>query len=260
MRVLKVGGNELSDPGFVDLLAQSVSHIRAETAEPVIIVHGGGRAIAGMQAQLGLETVKVDGLRVTGVESLAVAEMVLSGHSNKILVKALLAAGVDTIGISGVDGGLLRCRKKQHPTADLGYVGEIVIVRAELLQQLAGLGLTTVLSPISLGQDGLTYNVNADEAASSVALATDAGQLDFISNVPGVLQGNKVIPQLTAVETEHLIVEGIISGGMIPKVRAALQAVEQGVAQARIVDLAGMAVGGGTSFISESAPGGQLAQ
>lgn len=259
MRVLKVGGNELSDPGFVALLAQRVSEMRAETGQPVIIVHGGGRSIANMQAQLGLETIKVDGLRVTDSESLSVAEMVLSGHSNKILVKALLAAGLDAIGISGVDGGLLRCHKKQHPRADLGYVGEIEAVRAELLQKLARLGLTIVLSPISLGQDGLTYNVNADEAASAVALATNAEQLDFISNVPGVLRGDNVVPQLTAVESEQLIVDGIISGGMIPKVRAALQAINQGVAQARIVNLAGLAVGGGTSFISESMSGGQAA-
>lgn len=249
MRVLKVGGNELSDPGFVDLLAQTVAQIHTETAEPVIIVHGGGQAIAGMQAQLGLKTVKVEGLRVTDVESLTVAEMVLSGHSNKILVKALLAAGLDTIGISGVDGGLLRCRKKQHPMVDLGYVGQIVNVRAELLQQLADLGLTVVLSPISLGLDGLTYNVNADEAASAVALAIKADQLDFISNVPGVMQDNSIVPQLTAVQTEQLINQGVISGGMIPKVRSALEAIQQGVTQASIVDLAGLAGGGGTSFV-----------
>lgn len=259
MRVLKVGGNELSDPSFVTLLAQRVSEMRAETGQSVTIVHGGGRAIAGMQAQLGLESIKVDGLRVTDSESLSVAEMVLSGHSNKILVKALLAVGLDAIGISGVDGGLLRCHKKQHPTADLGYVGEIETVRVDLLQKIARLGLTIVLSPISLGQDGLTYNVNADEAASAVALATNAEQLDFISNVPGVLRGDYVVPQLTAVETEQLIIEGIISGGMIPKVRAALQAINQGVAQARIVDLAGMATGGGTSFISDSVSGEQVA-
>jgi acetylglutamate kinase len=258
MRVLKVGGNELSDPGFVDLLAQNVSRICRETGAAVIIVHGGGRAIADLQAQLGLETIKVDGLRVTDVESLTVAEMVLSGHSNKILVKALLAAGLDAIGLSGVDGGLLRCRKKQHPTTDLGYVGEIVNVRAELLDRLSAQGLNIVLSPISLGHDSLTYNVNADEAATSVALATGAEQLDFISNVPGVLQGNNVVPQLTAGQTEQLIAQGVISGGMIPKVRSALQAIQQGVAQARIVDLAGLANGGGTTFVAGPNAGGLI--
>jgi acetylglutamate kinase len=248
MRILKIGGNELSDPGFVHTLAQNIARMQAETAESLIIVHGGGRAIAGMQAQLGLKAVKVDGLRVTNLESLSVAQMVLSGHSNKIVVKALLEAGLDALGISGVDGGILRCRKKQHATADLGYVGEIVQVRADLLQQLASLGITTVLSPISLGLDGLTYNVNADEAASAVALATGAMELDFVSNVPGVLRDGTVIPMLTAAETEKLIVDGIISGGMIPKARAALEAIHQGVFQARIVNLAGLAEAGGTLF------------
>lgn len=248
MRVLKIGGNELSDPGFVTVLANTIARMKSDTAESVVIVHGGGRAIAGLQAQLGLETVKIDGLRVTDLESLSVAQMVLSGHSNKIVVKALLAAGLDALGISGVDGALLRCQKKKHPTADLGYVGEIVQVRAQLLQQLAALGITTVLSPISLGLDGLTYNVNADEAATAVALSLGAEQLDFVSNVPGVLQEGALIPHLSAMQTEQLIAAGIIGGGMIPKVRAALQAVEMGISQARIVDLAGLADAGGTYF------------
>jgi acetylglutamate kinase len=258
MRILKIGGNELSDPGFVSTLAKNIARMQnvgaglkpapTNTAESLIIVHGGGRAIAGMQAQLGLKAIKVDGLRVTDLESLSVAQMVLSGHSNKIVVKALLEAGLDALGVSGVDGGILRCRKKQHATADLGYVGEIVQVRADLLQQLAGLGITIVLSPISLGLDGLTYNVNADEAASAVALATGATELDFVSNVPGVLRDGAVIPMLTAAETEQLIIDGIISGGMIPKARAALEAIHQGVVQARIVNLAGLAEAGGTLF------------
>jgi len=248
MRILKIGGNELSDPGFVHTLAHNIARMQAETAESLIIVHGGGRAIAGMQALLGLKAVKVDGLRVTDLESLSIAQMVLSGHSNKIVVKALLEAGLDALGVSGVDGGILRCRKKQHATSDLGYVGEIVQVRTDLLQQFAGLGITTVLSPISLGLDSLTYNVNADEAASAVALATGASELDFVSSVPGVLRDGAVIPMLNATETEQLIVDGVISGGMIPKVRAALEAIHRGVIQARIVNLAGLAESGGTLF------------
>ena len=258
MRVLKVGGNELSDSRFVDLLAANIKQIIEESHDPVIIVHGGGRAIAEMQAQFGLETIKVDGLRVTDPESLAIAQMVLSGHSNKILVKALLVAGVDAVGISGVDGGLLRCHKKQHPTADLGFVGEIETVRVDLLTQLANINLTIVLSPISLGLDDLTYNVNADEAAGAVALAVKAKQLAFISNVPGVMHDGEVISQLTAVETEQFMAQGIISGGMIPKVRSALQVVKQGVSQARIVDLAGLAKGGGTLFVPNPSTEGEL--
>lgn len=248
MRVLKVGGNELSDPAFVAGLAKNAAQIHEDTGQALVIVHGGGKAIAEMQSKLGLDTIKVDGLRVTDEASLSVAEMVLSGHSNKILVKALLDVGLDTVGISGVDGGLLRCKKKVHPTADLGLVGEIIEVRVDLLERLINSNLVIVLSPISLGLDGLTYNVNADEAASAVALSTGAAQLDFISNVPGVLNGQEIVNQLTAVETEQLIGIGVISGGMIPKVRSALQAVEQGVNKARIVNLDGLAGDGGTSF------------
>jgi acetylglutamate kinase len=253
MRVLKIGGNELSDPGFVTVLATTITRMKSDSAEPVIIVHGGGRAIAGLQAQLGLDPIKVDGLRVTDLESLSVAQMVLSGHSNKIVVKALLAAGLDALGISGVDGAVLRCHKKQHPTVDLGYVGKIVQVRAELLQQFAAIDITTVLSPISLGLDGLTYNVNADEAATAVALSIGAKQLDFVSNVPGVLQDGMVIPHLSSMETKQLIASGIISDGMIPKVHAAMEAVQMGVSQARIVDLAGLATAGGTRFAAHTA-------
>jgi acetylglutamate kinase len=244
MRVLKIGGNELDEPGFLPLLAGWV----AAAGEPMVIVHGGGRDIAALQTRLGLEPKKVDGLRVTDADSLTVAQMVLSGHTNKQLVAALLAAGVDAVGLSGVDGGLLRCVKKAHPTVDLGLVGEITQVRTELLQGLAGMGLTAVLSPISLGHDGFIYNVNADDAASAVAQALPADQIDFISNVPGVLHGGRVVARLTAVQTESLITQGIINGGMVPKVRGALTAVAQGVPQARIVNLTGLLNGGGTVF------------
>lgn len=250
MRVLKIGGNELGDPEFVTLLGATVMRLLAETGSPLVIVHGGGRAIAALQARVGLETVKVDGLRVTDLESLNVAQMVLSGQSNKIVVKALLAAGVDALGVSGVDGGLLCCRKKEHATADLGYVGEIVNVRRDLLQKLMGIDVTVVLSPISLGLDGMTYNVNADEAAAAAALACEAEELVFVSNVPGVIVDGVVVPELTAVEVEDFIAEGTISGGMIPKVRSALEAVESGVAQARIVNLAGLLGGGGTAIVA----------
>ena len=245
MHVLKIGGNELDDADFLVALAQAV----ARSSEPVVIVHGGGRAIADLQARLGLPTRKVDGLRVTDAESLAVAQMVLSGQTNKLIVAAMLAAGVDAIGLSGVDGGLLRCRQKRHPTADLGYVGEIVQVRAELIHKVAMQGMTAVISPISLGLDGQIYNVNADEAASAVALALHASRLNFVSNVPGVLHDNSIIPTLTITQAERLISSGVIRDGMVPKVRAALAAVAQGVPQARIVNLAGLAEASGTTFL-----------
>ncbi|MCB8981039.1 MAG: acetylglutamate kinase [Ardenticatenaceae bacterium] len=248
MQILKIGGNELDNPGFLAGLAEYV----AATAVPHIIVHGGGRAIVALEQKVGLQSTKVDGHRVTDREMIRIVQMALSGQTNKQIVSALLAAGVDAIGLSGVDGGLLRCLKKHHPTADLGYVGEISQVRTDLLRQFASLGLTVVLSPLSLGFDGYTYNVNADDAASAVALALQAEQLTFVSNVPGVLHNGRILPRLTLEETETLISDGIITDGMVPKVRAALATIAQGVQQTQIVNLAGLLSNSGTIFTNEA--------
>ena len=248
MRVLKIGGNELNDPEFLPVLAGWVAKT-TNGGESLVIVHGGGNDIAAIQSRLGLEPKKVDGLRITDAHSLTIAQMVLSGHVNKQIVTELLIVGVDAVGISGVDGRLLTASKKSHPTVDLGLVGEIVDVRTELLLNLSGQGITAVISPISIGQDNLIYNVNADEAASAIALGLQANLLDFISNVPGVLHNGQVIPQLTADETEHLIEAGVINGGMVPKVRGALTAVAQGIPRARIVNLTGLLQSGGTIFM-----------
>ena len=252
MQVLKIGGNELDDPGFLLGLAEYV----AGTAVPHIIVHGGGRAIMALQQKVGLQSTKGDGLRVTDREMISVVQMALSGQTNKQIVTALLAAGVDAIGVSGVDGGILRCQKKQHPTADLGYVGEVNQVRTELLQQLTSLGLTVVLSPLSLGLDGYTYNVNGDEAASAVALALPADQLTFVSHVPGVLADGRILSQLTPKQTETLISDGVITDGMVPKVRAALATITQGVQQTKIVNLPGLIANSGTLFSQQQAETG----
>jgi acetylglutamate kinase len=245
MQVLKIGGNELDGPEFLEQFAQVVVGIQ----EPVVIVHGGGRAIADMQNRLGLDIVKVDGLRVTDAQSLLVTQMVLSGQTNKTIVAALLAGGVVAVGLSGVDGGLLRCVKRQHPTADLGYVGQIVEVHPRLIQSLVAQGIRPVISPVSLGLDGQVYNINADEAAGALASALNARVLNFISNVPGVLdQNSQLIPTLTPSQAERLISRGVIQDGMVPKVRAALHVIGQGVPRARIVNINGFKNGGGTIF------------
>ena len=247
MHILKISGDKLDNNEF---LGQFAGYI-ATQPEPVVIVHGGGRGIANLQAKLGLPTLKVDGLRVTDAESLVVAEMVLSGMANKRLVAALMAAGVDAVGLSGIDGGLLRCQKKAHPTADLGYVGQITAVRTDLITNLLERGITAVISPISLGPAYHAYNVNADEVASAVALALQADLLDFVSNVPGVMENGRIFSHLTPAQCASLRQREIIVDGMIPKVQAALDAVAQGVAQARIVDMAGLLSEGGTWFSQE---------
>jgi acetylglutamate kinase len=210
-------------------------------------VHGGGKEIADLQLKFGLTPRFVEGLRVTDDASLAIAEMVLSGRVNKRIVVALIAAGVDAIGLSGVDRGIVRVEKMQHPGGDLGRVGKVVSVRGEVLQDFVAGRIVPVVSPISLGDEG-TYNVNADSVACAIAGALNADAVVFVTNVAGVMQGDKVIPSLTAREAEALIKSQVIKGGMIPKVRAALDAIAGGAKAARITNLDGLMNGSGTEF------------
>jgi len=247
--VLKIGGNEIDDEAFLAGLVEALGALR-RVARPVL-VHGGGKEIAQLQKALGLEPRFVEGLRVTDEASLRVAEMVLSGAVNKRLVGRLIAGGIPALGLSGVDGGLLRARKMEHPAGDLGWVGEVTAVDASLVHLLLERGLVPVISPISLGLDGRTYNINADQAAVALAKALGAGSLAFVTNVPGVLAEGRVMPRLSVAEAEDWVAQGVISGGMVPKVRAALSVVAAGVPEARIVDLAGLRTGGGTRFSAD---------
>lgn len=242
--VIKIGGNDLEQPGFVDELAQAVAALHAQT--PCILVHGGGRTVSRLQQQLGLEPVYVNGQRVTDEASLEVVEMALSGTVNKRLTLALLRAGVDALGMSGVDRGLLRV---EPWSADMGRVGRIVAVRADVLQALCDQGVVPVVSPVSMGADG-RYNVNADHAAGAIAAALHAPHATFLTNVPGVQVDAQVAPHLTVSETEALIARGVINGGMIPKVNAALAAIAGGVQKAIITNLSGLSAGTGTVFVA----------
>ena len=251
MRVLKLSGHQIDDVDFLADFAPAVGHLAAQ--EQVVIVPGGGKSIKAMQERLGLREEKIDGLRVTDDDSLLVTEMVMSGYVNKLIVRALQQAGVNAIGISGSDGHLLRAKKKLSAKGDLGHVGEIIEVNTAMLRRLMGAGFVPVISPVSVAVElpHQVYNVNGDEGATAVAQALGATQLDFISNVPGVLRNladTAVIPTLTAAEVNQLTAVGIISGGMVPKVKAAIEAITQGVQQARIVDLSGLLVGG-TLFV-----------
>jgi acetylglutamate kinase len=233
--VLKVGGNELDDPAFVTAFAAAVAALRPAP----VLVHGGGKEIGIVQKALGGEPRFVSGLRVTDAEALQAAEMVLCGSVSTRLVAALQAAGAEAQGLSGVDRGLIRVEKLQHPDGDLGRVGRPVAVRGALLLALLAEGAVPVVAPISLGPEG-PYNVNADEAAGAIAAAIDADEVLFVTNVPGVLVEGAVAPLLSSADVEALIADGTISGGMIPKVRAALTALAAGVKAARITNLAGL--------------------
>lgn len=241
MVVLKIGGNEIDDANFLEGFARTVAAMH----ETPVVVHGGGKEIAELQLRYGLTPRFVEGLRVTDETSLAIAEMVLSGRVNKRIVAALVAAGADALGLSGVDRALVRVEKMQHPAGDLGRVGKVVSVRAEVLRDLLAQHIVPVISPISLGDDG-AYNVNADAVACAIASALNADAVVFVTNVAGVMQDNQVIPQLTAAQAEALIKAQVIKGGMIPKVRAALDAIADGVRSARITNLEGLASGRGT--------------
>ncbi len=242
--VVKVGGNDLEDPGFVAGLVQAVAAMHRHT--PCVLVHGGGRAINRVQHQLGLNPVYRNGQRVTDEAALAVAEMVLSGLVNKKLTLALLQAGVDALGVSGVDRGLLQV---ESWSPEMGRVGRIVAVRSEVLLEWCAQGVVPVISPISLGPNG-QYNVNADHAAGAIAAALHAARATFVTNVPGVLIGQQLVPNLSVTEAKELIEREVITGGMIPKVHAALAAVQAGVHRAVITDLAGLATGSGTVFVA----------
>ena len=247
--ILKIGGNELDDDAFLFGLVQAVKSLQKDGKSP-IVVHGGGKTIADFQKRLGLEPRFIEGLRVTDVESLDVAEMVLSGLMNKRIVRQFVNEDVRAIGISGVDDGTVFVEKMWHPQGDLGRVGEVQDVDTGLLTTLLEVDIVPVISPISIGAyDGLSYNVNADHVAAAIAAAMGAIKLIFVSNVPGVLIAGRVVRGITADQCEEWITEGSISGGMVPKVRSAVDAVRRGVTQAVITNLAGVQEDGGTGII-----------
>jgi acetylglutamate kinase len=245
--LIKIGGNEIDDPVFLSELASVVRGLQT----PVVIVHGGGKEISTLQQQLGIEPRYLDGVRITDAASLAVVEMVLCGVVNKRLVRSLLAGGVDALGLSGIDRGLIRAEKMQHPTQDMGFTGNVTSVRGEVLLDLLAQGVTPVIAPICLGEDS-SYNVNADHVAGAVAAAIQPSKVIFLTNVEGVLVDGKPVNTLTVAQTNALIEDGTIFGGMIPKVKTALHALDMGVPQAVITNLTGLKTHGGTAFTRHS--------
>ena len=244
MFVLKVGGNEIDDEEFVERLGQVLGSL----AKPIVLVHGGGKEIKQLQEQLGLKPQYIDGLRVTDADSLALVQMVLAGRVNKRLVATLSNAGLDVFGMSGIDRASIQAKKLEHPQGDLGYVGQVTYVKREVFTRLLEDGVFPILSPICYGPGGNVFNVNADHVALALAVALEAEELVFLTNVPGVLQDGELLSKLTSSETEALITSEVIFGGMIPKVRSALNAVQGGVKTVRITNLDGLQAGTGTKI------------
>lgn len=227
--VVKLGGSAL---GNHDTTMDDVA-ICHRLGIRVVLVHGGGNAISHWIKRLGDEPRFVDGLRVTDEATMDLVVMTLAGQVNKQLVAQLQRSGSRAIGICGLDGGLLRARQRNP---DLGRVGDVYDVNLDPLTALTSASFIPVIAPIALGDDGYPLNVNADTAAAELAAALGASKAIFLTDVPGVLDGNKqLLSELSALEAKDLIAQKVISGGMIPKVEACLKALN-GVERSHIVD------------------------
>jgi acetylglutamate kinase len=242
-RVIKIGGAALTDTNWLTAFALRA----AMMDEPCVIVHGGGPEITSVSQQLGIEAEWHNGKRITPPAALDAAAMVLSGRVNKRIVGALIMAGVDAMGMSGIDGGLVRA-EVAHDGA-LGLVGRVCEVRADLLQWMLAAGITPVISPISLAANGQALNVNADEVAAAVADALNASELLFLTDVAGVMVDGVVKDSLSVIDAENMIASGAAYGGMAVKLGAAMQALHAGTDRVRI---------GGLTTLTDAAAGTAL--
>ena len=232
--VIKYGGAAQIDPVLKDRFAQDVVLLSLVGIKPVI-VHGGGKSITELSDQLGLKTEFRNGLRVTDRAALRVAEMVLSGEINSEIVSLLNDHGARAIGMSGKDGAAIKARGMEG----LGYTGEVTEVNADVILRLINDRFIPVIAPIAASHEAghPGYNINADTAASAIAGAIRARKVVFMTDTVGVLDKNKaLLHSLSRAEVEKLKADGTIVGGMIPKVDAALEAVERGVEKAHILD------------------------
>ena len=233
--VIKFGGNAMGDAELTRQFANDVVLLKHLGVRPVI-VHGGGPQIGRMLERLNIKSEFVDGLRVSDIETVEVAEMVLSGGINKALVQAINEAGGRAVGISGKDAGLIHARAMRQ---DLGFAGEPDHVDTAVLDVLAAAdpGFIPVVSPISAGENGTTLNVNADTAAGVIAQKLGAQRLMLLTDVEGVMDAQKtVLTDVSALDAKALIASGIAKGGMIPKLQTAIDAVENGVSAVVILD------------------------
>ncbi len=243
--VVKYGGHAMGDPELARDFAEDVVLLKAVGINPVV-VHGGGPQIGAMLKRVGVKSQFIDGLRVTDKETASIAEMVL-GAINKELVTWIAAAGGRAIGISGKDAGFVRASKVERTVrdpdsnieraVDLGFVGEPAAIDCSVLKTISDAGMIPVISPIGVGADGQTYNINADTMAGAVAAALGASRLFLLTDVAGVLdKANRLLCDLTPADIAALRADGTISGGMIPKLETCVHAVEQGVDAAVVLD------------------------
>ena len=239
--VIKFGGNAMVDETLKSSFAQDIVLLKQVGVNPVI-VHGGGPQIGKLLEQIGKKSRFIEGMRVTDNETMDVVEMVLGGQVNKQIVSLINRHGGRAVGLTGKDGGLISARKMKlngndQPENDLGQVGEVESIDPAVVEMLDDDDFIPVIAPIGVGPDGASYNINADLVAGELAAVLSAEKLLLLTNTPGVLDpdGN-LLTGLSATQTEKYIADGIIHGGMLPKVRCALDAVNAGVSTSQIID------------------------
>jgi acetylglutamate kinase len=239
--VIKFGGNAMVDEQLKSSFAQDIVLLKQVGVNPVI-VHGGGPQIGKLLEQIGKESHFIEGMRVTDNETMDVVEMVLGGLVNKQIVSLINSHGGRAVGLTGKDGGLINARKMKLTSAnaenhDLGQVGEVDTIDPAVVKMLDDGHFIPVIAPIGVGKDGASYNINADLVAGKLASVLGAEKLLLLTNTPGVLDPEgKLLTGISARETDRLIEQGIIHGGMLPKVKCALDAVKSGVKTSQIID------------------------
>lgn len=244
--VIKYGGNAMVDEELKRGFARDIVLMKLVGMNPVV-VHGGGPQIGKVLKQIGKESEFINGMRVTDSETMDVVEMVLGGLVNKEIVSLINRHGGKAVGLTGKDGELIRARKlkvtKNSPELnepeiiDIGHVGEVASIDTAVVQMLVKDNFIPVIAPIGVGEDGQSYNINADLVAGKLAIALNAEKLILLTNTAGVLdQNQQLLTGLKAETVDRLIESGVIHGGMLPKVQCALDAVRSGVRNAQIID------------------------
>lgn len=236
--VVKYGGSAMVDEELKKHVIQDVTLLKLVGFKP-IIVHGGGKEISKWVGKVGMEPVFINGLRKTDEATMEIAEMVLN-KVNKSLVTLVQELGVDAVGISGKDGGLLKVEKKYSNGEDIGFVGEITEVNPQILYDLLEKDFLPIICPVGMDAEYNSYNINADDAACAIAKAVKAEKLAFLTDIEGVYKDPKdkdtLISELRVSEARELIGDGFIGGGMLPKLNNCIDAIENGVSRVHILD------------------------
>ncbi len=244
--VIKYGGNAMVDKQLKSDFARDIVLMKQVGMRPVV-VHGGGPQIGKLLKKIGKESTFVDGMRVTDSETMDIVEMVLGGLVNKEIVSLIHRHGGNAVGLTGKDGELIRARKHYHKPndpdikapeiIDLGHVGEVERIDPTLINRLVENDFIPVIAPIGVGEDGCSYNINADLVAGRMAEVLGAEKLILLTNTPGLLdKQDALLTGINSADVDKLIADGTISGGMLPKIRCALDAVQNGVGVSHIID------------------------